>query len=98
MHKITFQPNGKTVEAKEGQSILRAAGNHGIHINATCGGKGNCGKCRVILKEGRVHSEESGFLTEKEHSQGVRLACQSFPETDLVVESPSPPRCGAGAR
>ncbi len=88
MHKITFQPNGKTVEAKEGQSILRVAGSHGIHINATCGGKGNCGKCRVILKEGRVHSEESGFLNEKEHSQGVRLACRSFPETDLVVEIP----------
>ena len=88
MHKITFQPNGKTVEAKEGQSILRVAGSHGIHINATCGGKGNCGKCRVILKEGRVHSKESGFLTEKEHSQGVRLACRSFPETDLVVEIP----------
>jgi uncharacterized 2Fe-2S/4Fe-4S cluster protein (DUF4445 family) len=88
MHKITFQPNGKTVEAKEGQSILQAASSHGIHINATCGGKGNCGKCRIILKEGRVHSKESGFLTQKEHSQGVRLACRSYPETDLAIEIP----------
>ncbi len=88
MRKITFYPNGKTVEAKDGQSILRAAGSHGIHINATCGGKGNCGKCRIILKEGSVSSKESGFLTEKEISQGVRLACQSFPETDIVVDIP----------
>ncbi len=76
------------MEAKEGQSILRAAGSHGIHINATCGGKGNCGKCRIILKEGSVSSKESGFLTEKELSQGVSLACQSFPETDIIVEIP----------
>ncbi|MHB8172892.1 MAG: ASKHA domain-containing protein [Nitrospirota bacterium] len=88
MHKITFYPGGKTVEAREGQSILRAAGSHGIHINATCGGKGNCGKCRVILREGNITSRESGFLSEKDLSHGVRLACQSFPETDLVVEIP----------
>ncbi len=88
MHKITFYPGGRTVEAKDGQSILRAAGSHGIHINAACGGKGNCGKCRIILKEGNVTSKESGFLTGKDLSQGVRLACRSFPETDIVVEIP----------
>ncbi len=88
MRKITFYPGGRTVDARDGQSILRAAGSHGIHINATCGGKGNCGKCRIILREGNAASKESGFLTEKELSQGVRLACQSFPETDIVVEIP----------
>lgn len=87
-HKITFFPNRKTVEAGEGQSILKAAGSHGIHINATCGGKGNCGKCRVVIKEGKVGSRESGFLTEEDLLGGVRLACQTYPLTDLAVEIP----------
>jgi len=87
-YKITFFPNRKTVEAKEGQSILKAAGSHGIHINATCGGKGNCGKCRVVIKEGSVKTKESGFLTEKDLNDGVRLACMTSPASDVTIEIP----------
>ncbi|MGA2192797.1 MAG: ASKHA domain-containing protein [Nitrospirota bacterium] len=86
--KIIFFPNRKAVEAAPGQSLLKAAGSHHIHINATCGGKGNCGKCRVIVKEGKTAFKESGFLTEKDISEGVRLACQTIPESDLTVEIP----------
>jgi len=87
-YKITFYPNRKTVDAKEGQSILKAAGSHGIHINATCGGKGNCGKCRVVVKEGNVTTKQSGFLTEKDLAEGVRLACMTKAASDITVEIP----------
>lgn len=87
-YKITFFPNRKTVEAKDGQSIFKAAGANGIHINATCGGKGNCGRCRVVVKEGAVESKESGFLKEKDIREGVHLACLTKPLSDLTVEIP----------
>jgi uncharacterized 2Fe-2S/4Fe-4S cluster protein (DUF4445 family) len=87
-HKITFYPNRKTVDIQDGQSILKAAGAGGIHINATCGGKGNCGKCRVVIKEGKVKAKESGFLTQKDIAEGVRLACMTTAQTDLVVDIP----------
>ena len=87
-YRITFYPNRKTVEAGEGESILKAAGRNGIHINATCGGKGNCGKCRVIIKEGETESKETGLLKQKDYEQGVRLACLTIPKSDLTVEIP----------
>jgi len=87
-HRITFYPNRKTVEAKPGQTILKAAGGGGIHINATCGGKGNCGRCRVIIKEGKVETKNSGFLTERDKQQGVHLACMTKPLSDLTVDIP----------
>ncbi len=87
-HKITFFPNRKTVEAKAGQTILKAAGSHGIHINATCGGKGNCGRCRVIIKEGEVESKDSALLKPRDKEQGVFLACMTRPVSDLTVEIP----------
>lgn len=87
-HRITFFPNRKTVEAKSGQTILKAAGSHGIHINATCGGKGNCGRCRVIVKEGAVETKDSAFLKPRDREQGVHLACMTKPLGDLTVEIP----------
>ena len=87
-HKLTFFPNKKTVEAKDGQTILKAAGAAGIHINATCGGKGNCGKCRVIVKSGVTESKETGLLSAKDFDAGIRLACMTVPKSDLTIDIP----------
>lgn len=85
---ITFFPNRKTVESLPGQTILKAAGAGGIHINATCGGKGNCGRCRVIVKEGTVDTKDTAFLKEKDKKEGIHLACMTRATSDLVVEIP----------
>lgn len=50
-----------------------------IDIYAPCGGKGNCGKCKVkiIGKTSSLSIEEKKYLTEKEIEAGVRLACKT---------------------
>jgi uncharacterized 2Fe-2S/4Fe-4S cluster protein (DUF4445 family) len=97
-YRITFLPDGRTVEAAEGETILRAAGRDGIHINATCGGKGTCGRCRVILKEGKAVSPESSHLTDKDRAEGILLACQSVPASDLTVEIPATSQMRNGSK
>ena len=47
--KITFRPDGKTVDVPEGTSVLEAASEAGIVLNTVCGGEGICGKCVVII-------------------------------------------------
>ncbi len=85
--KITF-PDGKEIEAGEGQSLYEAFKQKGIYITASCGGKGTCGKCKVRVLDGAVRVENYGKLTQKEKESGLVLACQSFPEGDLSVEIP----------
>ena len=51
-HTVTFQPGDLTVQVRHGDSLLQAQIAAGLHPDAPCGGKGTCGKCRVIL-EGR---------------------------------------------
>jgi uncharacterized 2Fe-2S/4Fe-4S cluster protein (DUF4445 family) len=80
MHKIKFLPSNKVVSVEERISILQAATKAGVRINAVCGGKGVCGKCKVKVKRGNV---DSHVLVE----EGV-LACKSFPLSDLEVEVP----------
>ena len=86
--KVTFQPYDITVEVEEGENLLRAALNAGVHINASCGGEGVCGKCRVILEEGQVDSPASSLLTRDEWGLGYRQACQSRVVSDVVVRIP----------
>ncbi len=48
-HTITFMPEGKVVSIHTGATILEAAAQAGIIINAFCGGAGTCNKCQVHI-------------------------------------------------
>ena len=60
---LTFQPYGKRVKADLGKNILQTAREAGININSICGGKGTCGKCKVIIRKGEECLSE---FTQKE--------------------------------
>ncbi len=62
MPKVTFLPEGKTVEFESGklpydehgkpESLLDVAINFGVHIEHACGGSCACTTCHVIVKSG----------------------------------------------
>jgi uncharacterized 2Fe-2S/4Fe-4S cluster protein (DUF4445 family) len=86
--KITFKPYEVVVEVEEGENLLRAALRAGVHINASCGGEGVCGKCRVILEEGELACGETSLLSQEEWNLGYRQACQCRIISDVVVRIP----------
>ncbi len=86
--RVTFKPYDITVEVQEGENLLRAALQAGVHINASCGGEGVCGKCRILLEEGELDSSRSGLLSDDEWQLGYRQACQSRLLSDVVVRIP----------
>jgi uncharacterized 2Fe-2S/4Fe-4S cluster protein (DUF4445 family) len=85
---VTFKPYEITVEVPDGENLLRAALAAGVHINASCGGEGVCGKCRVLLESGELTSTRSGLLSDEEWDLGYRQACQSFIHGDVVIRIP----------
>lgn len=106
-YTIVFQPSGRRGEVPAGKTVLAAAQELGVGIEASCGGKGVCGKCRIIVEEGRFeklglvsgasHVSERGeteekFFTEDELSRGYRLACLTQITGDLVVTVPEESR------
>ena len=44
---IIFQPSGRRGEVKIGLTIVEASREIGVDIEALCGGKRTCGKCKV---------------------------------------------------
>jgi uncharacterized 2Fe-2S/4Fe-4S cluster protein (DUF4445 family) len=82
---IRFEPSGLEARAQAGTTVLDAALETGVHINASCGGKGVCGKCRVRVEEGSVEGGVSEKLSARDKEEGVRLACQAKLTGDVTV-------------
>ncbi|MEE9516114.1 MAG: ASKHA domain-containing protein [Candidatus Adiutricales bacterium] len=87
-YDVKFLPDDVTFEVEEGTNLLQTAMSAGVHVNASCGGGGVCGKCRVILEEGQVESERSSLISEEDFEAGYRQACESKVLGDVVVRVP----------
>lgn len=61
-----------------------------IFLDAPCGGKGVCGRCKVRFLEGAPEAakQETEILTPGELAAGYRLACQTIPRCDCRVILP----------
>jgi len=92
--RVRFQPSGVRVEAAAGQTVLQAAIAGGVAIESVCGGRGTCGKCRVIAAEGLapLTEVERSRLTSEEVALGYRLACQAVITGDVSVVVPEESR------
>jgi len=87
-HKIIFMPDGKEVVVSAGMTLLDAALRAGVHLNASCGGKGSCGKCKLIVEVGHIESRPDVLLSEKEKKENYVLACMSKISGDVKVRIP----------
>ncbi|PID40588.1 MAG: ferredoxin [Proteobacteria bacterium] len=76
-HTITFLPHNREVNVQAGDNLIRAAMDAGVHINASCGGEGVCGKCRIVVEQGTVDGGLSEQISPEDREKGVRLACRA---------------------
>ncbi len=95
MPRVTFQPEGRTVEVGRGASILAAAEAAGVDLPHNCGGVCACTTCHVWIEEGLgslsdIEDREDDKLGEAEGlSPRSRLGCQAHVgERDVVVRIP----------
>jgi uncharacterized 2Fe-2S/4Fe-4S cluster protein (DUF4445 family) len=80
--------SGKSIHISSKTSILQALKTEGIYLTSSCGGKGTCGKCRVIVKSGNVDIRSTIKLSARERKIGYALACQTYPLGDVLIEIP----------
>ncbi|MBE0429162.1 MAG: DUF4445 domain-containing protein [Thermoleophilia bacterium] len=94
-HTVIFQPGDIVCQGiPHGASLLRVALLEGVHINASCGGTGTCGKCKVEIPEGQYEGGRSAKLSEEEFKADLRLACRVKVMGDLTVIIPEESRMG----
>lgn len=88
--------SGETLDILEGENLLQALKRQGVYLVASCGGKGICGKCRIRIFEGKYRTESKGKLGPHEIDKGTVLACQTFPDSDIVIDIPKRSRLVVG--
>ncbi len=91
MYKIRFEPSGLIVTVtEEGEMLCDVAERAGLTLESICGGRGKCGRCRVIVEEGfaPVTDEDRDQITEGKLERGMRLGCCLEISDDLVVRIP----------
>ena len=89
---VDFQPVGLRGEFSKEDSLLDCARQLGVDLVSLCGGGGSCGRCKVQLINGRLSElslVEESALTEEEIRSGYRLACKSYPLSDVTILVPS---------
>ncbi len=82
---ITLTDDSDPLSVEAGASVLGTARQNDIDIMATCGGRGRCRSCRIKLVMGIATEPgvaDFSQLSKDEISEGYRLACQCYPQSD----------------
>ena len=100
---VVFTPSGRRGRFPVGTSVLQAARALGVDLDSVCGGRGICGRCQIVLSEGRF--AKHGVTSRREHLsdanagerrmemrsllvKGRRLGCAARIQGDLVIDIP----------
>ncbi len=89
--RIDFEPLGRRVEIQAGKTLLAAAQAAGVGLASVCGGAGTCEECRLRLAAGKLTPPtlvEQAALSESDLANGIRLACQAEPLSDVKLDIP----------
>ena len=91
-YNIDFEPVGRRGGCQEREPLLACARRLGVGISSVCGGKGTCHSCRVQVLSGTVSKPtpvEREAFTPQELKAGWRLACQTYPASDVKLHVPA---------
>lgn len=80
--------NGKKVlDVTPGQSLMSTLAEQKIFLPSACGGKANCGQCKVQVMEGggTILPTEVGFFNRKQIKDNWRLGCQVKVKDNLKI-------------
>ena len=83
---VTFAKNNKSARIHVDQTVLELSEELGIGIEYSCR-VGTCGVCKVRMMSGEVAMAVEDALEPDDKANGIILACQAKPQTEVVVEA-----------
>lgn len=89
--RVFLKPLNREIHAEKGSMLLEILRDAGIRIESLCGGRGKCGRCRVIYEKGEIEDLSEGidkFFSEKEKREGYHLACMIKVLSDCTFTIP----------
>ncbi len=75
-HTVILQPSGRRGQVEEGKSVREAARELGVEIESICAENATCGKCIVLVEEGRF--ERYDIESKRENLSPVDAAEKAY--------------------
>jgi NADH:ubiquinone oxidoreductase, Na(+)-translocating, F subunit len=88
--QIDINNGKKVVDVPQGGDLLHTLAEKGVFLPSACGGKSNCGQCKVRMVEGggTILPTETGFFSRKQIKDNWRLGCQVKVKENLKIAIP----------
>ena len=88
--QIDINNGKKVVDVPQGGDLLHTLAEKGVFLPSACGGKCNCGQCKVRMVEGggTILPTETGFFSRKQIKDNWRLGCQVKVKENLKIAIP----------
>ncbi|MEE2672619.1 MAG: ASKHA domain-containing protein [Myxococcota bacterium] len=101
---VVFTPSGRRGRFPIGTALLSAARELGVDLDSVCGGRGICGRCKILLQEGEfatygvrstadhlsaISEAEERYARRTELAAAERLSCHAKIQGDCVVDVPA---------
>ena len=86
--KIDINNGKKELNVTPGGNLMGTLASEKIFLPSACGGKANCGQCKVQVFEGggEILPTEVGFFNRKQIKDGWRLGCQVKVKDNLKIQ------------
>lgn len=85
-YRLILEPSGQRILIPGGTCFLNAIRESGSYIPSECGGKGTCGKCKIMVTPiPKAAGDDERHIPTEELNRGIRLACQHSIEADSRV-------------
>ena len=86
--KISINGGKKELDVAPGGNLMATLADQKIFLPSACGGKANCGQCKVQVLEGggEILPTEVGFFNRKQIKDGWRLGCQVKVKDNLDIK------------
>ena len=85
---IDINNGKKTLNVTPGGNLMGTLADNQIFLPSACGGKANCGQCKVQVLDGggEILPTEKGFFNRKQIKEGWRLGCQVKVKDNLKIQ------------
>jgi len=86
--RIDINNGKKELNVAPGGNLMGTLASEKIFLPSACGGKANCGQCKVQVLEGggEILPTEVGFFNRKQIKNGWRLGCQVKVKDNLKIQ------------
>jgi uncharacterized 2Fe-2S/4Fe-4S cluster protein (DUF4445 family) len=87
--RISLHPHGRSIHVDQGVNLLSALYEHGIFLRTDCGGRGVCGKCRVLIGDQKgTFQEQNSCSIDVDRDLRIEIPLASLLSPEVIGKAP----------